>query len=152
MDVQRREQLAWQKLVPLGGLAVVLGFALLWDQNVIAAIQREAAATFHDRLRLQWVGPLGQLAAAAFVLVTGWLLFRWAPSSRLVGLVFALLAGYVLLVMPVGFSTHWEMPFWREITTDLFVPYSVLSLSAPFLALFGLIRVAWPLPGRVDRA
>jgi hypothetical protein len=146
-----RHRPAWHKLVPLAGLAVVFGFALWWDQNVIRAMQQEIASTFKGADRIAWVGAFGQLVGAGLVLVDGWLLLLWAPPSRLVGLAIAVVSGYVLVFYGLYFWTGLDLPFSREIILDIGLPYSALSTSVPFLTLFGLIRVAWPLPGWLYR-
>ena len=136
-----------RKVASLVGLAVVLAAAYWFDLYVYPPI-RQAAGTSFDPTPAVWIAMAAQLAIALAVVGLGWMLLRWSPPSRTVGLVY-LVVGFVLVgAWPIAITFHVEIPGLTQLNLYLALGMGgpLLTLIAPFLVALGLVRLVVPLP------
>ena len=78
----------------------------------------------------------------------GWMLFRWSPPSRLVGLVYLVVGSALVGAWPIAVAFHAEIPGFAQLNLYLALGMGgpLLTLIAPFLFALGLVRLVLPLP------
>jgi hypothetical protein len=141
-----------RKALCLVGLAVVLAAAYWYDRYVLIPMRRAAGNTF-DPAPAMWTELAARIAVALAVLGLVWMLFRWAPPSRLVGAIYVVVGFALAAAWPVavGFFMNrgLSVPIFDQLDLWLLLGQGgSLVLVAPFLVAIGLLRLVLPLPGR----
>jgi hypothetical protein len=145
-----------RKALSLVGLAAVLASAYWFDLHVMIPMRRTAGNTF-DPAPDAWTELAARIAIALAVLGLVWLLFRWAPPSRVVGAVY-LVIGFALAAawpIAVGFFMNrgLSLPIFDQLDLwGLLGQGGLLDLVAPFLVAIGLLRLLLPLPRGLRRS
>ena len=136
-----------RKVASLVGLAIVLAAAYWFDLHVYPPIRRAAGDSFDPAPEI-WIAMAAQLAIAVAVVGLGWMLFRWSPPSRLVGLVYLAVGSVLVSAWPIFLAFHVEIPGLTQLNLymDLGMGGPLLTLIAPFLFALGLVRLVLPLP------
>jgi diguanylate cyclase (GGDEF)-like protein len=130
------------------GLVAVLAAAYWFDLYLFPPIRRAAGNTF-DPVPALWTSMAAQLAIALAVVGLGWMLFRWSPPSRLVGLVYLVVGLALVGAWPIAAAFNADLPGFAELNLYLALsqPSGLLALVAPFVAALGLVRLVFPLSG-----
>lgn len=141
-----------RKALSLVGLATVLAAAYWFDLYVLPPLRRAAGINF-DPAPAAWTVLVADIAIALAVLGLVWMLFRWAPPSRVVGAIYLVVGFLLAAAWPIAVATvnHTvSIPGFAELNLYLALqqPYSLLALIAPFIVALGLLRLVLPLPGR----
>ena len=129
------------------GSRVVLAAAYWFDLYVFPPI-RQASGNNFDPGPAVWTAMAAQLAIALAVVGLGWMLFRWSPPSRLVGLVYLVVGSVLVGAWPIAVAFHVEIPGFAQLNLYLALGMGgpLLTLIAPFLFALGLVRLVLPLP------
>jgi hypothetical protein len=155
-DTKRMDGAMGRKALSLVGLAAVLAAAYWFDLHVLIPMRRTAGSTF-DPAPAAWTELAADIAIALAVLGLVWMLFRWAPPSRVVGAVY-LVVGFALaaawpIVLAFFMNRGLSLPVFDQL--DLWYVLGergLLYLVAPFLVAIGLLRLLLPLPRGLRRS
>lgn len=145
-----------RQALSLVGLAAVLTVAYWFDRSVIPRLRQETGSSFNPAPQA-WTMLVADIAIAFAVLGLVWMLFRWAPPSRLVG------AAY--LVVGLALAAAWPIALGFFMNRTLSLPVfdqlglwfvlgegGLLDLIVPFIVAIGLVRLVLPLPSGWRRA
>ncbi len=135
-----------RKVASLVGLAVVLAAAYGYDSWILPPMRRAAGQTF-DPAPALWVQMFADVVIALAVLGLVWLLFRWSPPSRLVGLVYLLAGAALVAAWPLAAAFKLEIPGFAQLNLYLALGEagSTLVLVGPSVVAIGLARLVLPL-------
>lgn len=141
-----------RKALSLVGLATVVAAAYWFDLYVLPPLRRATGVTFNPTHEL-WTVLVADIAIALAVLGLVWMLFRWAPPSRVVGAIYLVVGFLLAAAWPIAVATanHTvNIPGFAELNLyfALSQANSLLALVAPFIVALGLLRLVLPLPWR----
>jgi hypothetical protein len=136
-----------RKATSLVGLAVVLSAAYWFDLYVLPPLRLAAGNNF-DPAPAMWTVMAAQIGVALAVMGLAWMLFRWSPPSRLVGLIYLVIGLGLAGAWPITLAFHADIPGFAQLNLYLALqqPDGLLTLIAPFLVALGFLRLVLPLP------